>query len=107
MAGVSVVTAPSDEEARAKFDDLIRYVSVEGTLARQSSLMQLDFGSIDIDRPLEFVETDGIRSFLERFTEGDPDRVWTPRQVAEKMAQSLGAVTVGGHRRRSPIASRP
>ncbi len=96
MAGVSVVTAPSDEEARRKFDELIRYVSVEGTLARQSSLMQLDFGSIDIDRPLEFVETDGIRSFLERFTKGDPDRVWTPRQVAEKMAQSLGAITVVG-----------
>ena len=96
MAGVSVVTARTDEEAQAKFEDLIRYISLEGTLARQSSLMQLDFGSIDIDKPLEFVETDGIRSFLERFTKGDPDRVWTPRQVAEKMAQSLGALTVVG-----------
>ena len=96
MAGVSVVTAPTDAEAQAKFEDLIRYISLEGTLARQSSLMQLDFGSIDIDKPLEFVETDGIRSFLERFTKGDPDRVWTPRQVAEKMAQSLGALTVVG-----------
>lgn len=96
MAGLSVVAAPSDEEAKAKFEDLIRYISVEGTLARQSSLMQLDFGSIDIDKPLEFVETHGIRSFLERFTRGDPDRVWTPRQVAEKMAESLGALTVVG-----------
>ena len=96
MAGVSIVTAPTDAEAEAKFRDLIRYVSVEGTLARQSALMQLDFGSIDIDKPLEFVETDGIRSFLERFTKGDPDRVWTPRQVAEKMAESLGALTIVG-----------
>ncbi len=96
MAGASVVTAPTDAQARAKFEDLIRYVSVEGTLARQSALMQLDFGSIDIDKPLEFVETDGIRSFLERFTKGDPDRVWTPRQVAEKMAESLGALTIVG-----------
>ena len=96
MAGLSVVVAPTDEEAQAKFEDLIKYISVEGTLARQSSLMQLDFGSIDIDKPLEFVETNGIRSFLERFTKGDPDRVWTPRQVAEKMARSLGALTIVG-----------
>jgi FMN-dependent oxidoreductase (nitrilotriacetate monooxygenase family) len=96
MAGVSVVTAPTDAEAQAKFADLIRYVSAEGTLARQSSLMQLDFGSVDIDKPLEFVENDGIRSVLERFTKGDPDRVWTPRQVAEKLAESLGAITVVG-----------
>jgi long-chain alkane monooxygenase len=96
MAGVSIVTAPTDEEAEAKFRDLIRHISVEGTLARQSALMQLDFGSIDIDKPLEYVETDGIRSFLERFTKNDPNRVWTPRQVAEKMAQSLGALTIVG-----------
>ena len=96
MAGVSVVTASTDSGAKAKFEDLIKYISIEGTLARQSSLMQLDFGSIDIDKPLEFVETQGIRSFLERFTKGDPGRVWTPRQVAEKMAQSLGAITVVG-----------
>lgn len=96
MAGCSVVTAATDAEAQAKFEDLIKYISIEGTLARQSSLMQLDFGSIDSDKPLEFVETDGIRSFLERFTKGDPDRVWTPRQVAEKMAESLGALTIVG-----------
>lgn len=96
IAGVSVVVAPTDAEARAKFEQQLPFISVEGTLARQSSLMQLDFGGIDIDAPLEYVETDGIRSFLERFTIGDPDRVCTPRQVAEQMARSLGAITVVG-----------
>ncbi|EME22684.1 nitrilotriacetate monooxygenase family FMN-dependent oxidoreductase [Rhodococcus triatomae BKS 15-14] len=96
IAGVSVVVAPTDSEARAKFEQQLPFISVEGTLARQSSLMQLDFGEIDIDAPLEYVETDGIRSFLERFTIADPDRTWTPRQVAEQMARSLGAITVVG-----------
>ena len=96
MAGVCVVVAETDEAAEAKFRDYLSYISLEGTLARQSSLMQLDFGSIDIDKPLEMVETDGIRSFLERFTKGDTSRVWTPRQVAELMAQSLGGVSVVG-----------
>jgi carboxylesterase type B len=42
---------------------------------RQSSLLQLDFGSIDMDTPLKFIKTDGIRSVLERFTKADFDRV--------------------------------
>ncbi|OZD68959.1 5,10-methylene tetrahydromethanopterin reductase [Rhodococcoides fascians] len=96
VGGVSVVVAPTDEEAQAKLEQQLKFVSVEGTLARQSSLMQLDFGSIDIDAPLEHVKTDGVRSLLERYTVEDPDRVWTPRQVAEKMARSLGAITVVG-----------
>ena len=96
LAGLSVVTAPTDDEAKQKFDDLISYISVEGTLARLSSLMQLDFGSIDLDKPLKFVETDGIRIFLERFTRNDPDRSWTPREAAAMMASSLGALTIVG-----------
>jgi long-chain alkane monooxygenase len=96
IAGVSVVVAETDAEARRKYENLVSYISAEGTLARQSALMQLDFGSVDLDAPLQYVETDGIRSMLERFTVADPDRVWTPRQVAERMARSLGAITVVG-----------
>ncbi|MBT2273650.1 LLM class flavin-dependent oxidoreductase [Rhodococcus qingshengii] len=96
VGGVSVVVAATDEEAQAKLEQQLRYVSIEGTLSRQSSLMQLDFGDIDIDAPLEHVKTDGVRSLLERYTIEDPNRVWTPRQVAEKMARSLGAIQVVG-----------
>ncbi|WP_324276750.1 LLM class flavin-dependent oxidoreductase [Blastococcus brunescens] len=96
IAGVSVVVAPTDEEAHVKLQQQLRFVSVEGTLARQASLMQLDFGSVDLDEPLQYIETDGIRSWLERFTIADPDRVWTPRQVAEKVASSLGSITIVG-----------
>ena len=58
--------------------------------------MQLDFSKMDIDKPLQYIETDGIRSFMERFTKGDPDRVWTPRQIAEMMSKSAGGISVVG-----------
>ena len=96
MAGVSVIVGETDAEAKRAFEDQIRFVSLSGTLARQSALTQLDFSKMDIDKPLEYVETDGIRSFLERFTKGDPDRVWTPRQIAEMMARSVGGLTLVG-----------
>lgn len=96
IAGVSVVVAPTDEEAMTKLQQQLDFVSVEGTLARQAALMQLDFGAADLDKPLKYVETDGLRSALEVFTKGDPDREWTPRQVAEKLADSLGGITIVG-----------
>ena len=96
LGGVSVVVAPTDAEADAKLAQQLAFVSVEGTLARQSSLVQIDFGALDIDAPLRHIETDGIRSMLERYTIDDPSREWTPRQVAEKWASSLGAITVVG-----------
>lgn len=96
LGGVSVVVAPTDDEAQAKFEQQLQFISVEGTLARQASLMQIDFGELDIDAPLEHIETDGIRSMLERYTTEDPTREWTPRQVAEKWANSLGAITIVG-----------
>ncbi|MGC4933773.1 LLM class flavin-dependent oxidoreductase [Gordonia sp. DT30] len=96
IAGVSVVVAPTDEQAQVKLRQQLSYVSAEGTLARHASLMQVDFGSVDIDAPLQYIDTDGIRSLLERFTVGDPDRVWTPRQVGALLARSLGGITIVG-----------
>ncbi|AFA74400.1 FMN-dependent oxidoreductase, nitrilotriacetate monooxygenase family [Gordonia polyisoprenivorans VH2] len=96
IAGVSVVVAPTDEEAQAKFRQQLDYVSAEGTLVRHASLMQVDFGSIDIDAPLQYIDTDGIRSLLERFTVGDEDREWTPRQVGARLAESLGGIMIVG-----------
>jgi FMN-dependent oxidoreductase (nitrilotriacetate monooxygenase family) len=96
IAGVSVVVAPTDEQAQAKFAQQIQFVSVEGTLARQSAFMQLDFGQMDLDAPIQHVESDGMRTWLERFTIGDPERVWTPRQAAQKVAESLGAISIVG-----------
>jgi long-chain alkane monooxygenase len=96
MAGISVIVGETDAEAQAKYEDQIRYIDLVGTLARQSALTQMDLSKIDIDKPLEHVETDGIRSFLERFTKGDPDRTWTPRQIAQMMSRSAGGISVVG-----------
>lgn len=96
MGGISVIVAPTDKEAQEKAAEQMRFISLTGTLARQASLMQLDFAKMDLDRPLEYIETDGIRSALERYTRNDPERTWTPRQVAEMMSKSAGGITLVG-----------
>ncbi|MFI5934677.1 LLM class flavin-dependent oxidoreductase [Actinoplanes sp. NPDC051494] len=89
FAIATVIVAETDAEARAKLADYQSYASVEGALARWSALMHIDLSTLDLDEPLEYVETDGIRGMVELFTTLDPDRRWTPRAIA-------GFVGVGG-----------
>ena len=96
VAIMTVVTAPTDAEARAKFDDYRRYASIEGNLARLSGIVQIDLSQHDLDAPLRYEDSPGIRSILANFTDADGEREWTPRQVAEHMAvSSFGPVVVG------------
>ena len=45
--------------------------------------MQIDLSQLDLDQPLEHVKTEGIRSMVDLFTQLDPSRTWTPREIAE------------------------
>lgn len=93
---VTIVVAETDAEARAKHDVLRSYASVEGSLARYSALMHIDLSQLDLDVPLEYAETDGIRGMVEVFTTMDPTRTWTPRAIAEFVGVGGGGPVVVG-----------
>lgn len=96
IAMLAVVVAATDEEAQAKYADYLKYISVEGHLARHSALFQIDLAKIGLDTPLEYVESDGIRSTLEVFTRLDPGRRWTPREMAQSLGISAGGPVIVG-----------
>jgi FMN-dependent oxidoreductase (nitrilotriacetate monooxygenase family) len=79
----TVIVADTDAAAQRKHDDYASYASIEGGLARWSALMHIDFSELDVDEPLEYAETEGIRGMVEVFTRLDPTRTWTPRAIAE------------------------
>ncbi|EIK94633.1 monooxygenase [Pseudomonas sp. M47T1] len=93
---VTVITAPTDAEAQAKLHDLQQYASVQGSLARYSALLGLDFAAMPADQPLAYSETPGIRGLLEVFTRLDPARTWTPRAIAEFVAIGGGGPVIVG-----------
>lgn len=78
----TIVTAETDADAHAKAAGFARHASVIGSLARWSALMELDLSRLDLDEPLEYVDTEGIRSMVELFTALDATRTWTPREIA-------------------------
>jgi FMN-dependent oxidoreductase (nitrilotriacetate monooxygenase family) len=91
----AVVVAPTDAQARATYEDYQQYVSTDGTLAFFSAAMGLDLGALDPDQPLREVQVSGVQGQLDAYTRLDPDREWTPRQIAEH-AGATGRPTIVG-----------
>ncbi|MGX1567399.1 LLM class flavin-dependent oxidoreductase [Streptomyces sp. NPDC055506] len=93
---LTAITAPTDEEARAKHADLISYASHEGALALYGGWSGLDLSELAPDQPLEYVDTDAVRSALAIFSTADPTRRWTPDDVARYLGiGGIGPVVVG------------
>ena len=93
---LTVIVAPTDEEAAAKFADYRRYADHEGALTLMSGWTGVDFSQLDRDAIVEHVENEAGRSALENITRADPDRRWTVREVAEHVAiGGIGPVVIG------------
>lgn len=92
----TVIVAETDEKAHAKYDEYRQYVSLEGALALYGGWSGLDLSQFDPDVPLEYVDTDSARSALSIFTKADPERRWTPRDIAHYVGiGGIGPVIVG------------
>lgn len=94
---MTVVTGPTDLEARAKLADYQRYASYDGALALYGGWSGLDLSGYDPDQPLRYVRTEAVRSAVEGFTTADPSREWTPREIARFVGiGGRGPVVAGG-----------
>ena len=87
------IVGRTSAEAREKHEDYKRYVSHEGALALMSGWTGVDLSKYGLDDVVRYERTDANQSALETFTKIEPDRPWTVRQIAEKVA-------IGG---RSPL----
>ncbi|UCR88095.1 LLM class flavin-dependent oxidoreductase [Mycetocola spongiae] len=93
---VTIITAETDELAREKYADYLSYASSEGALALYGGWSGLDLSQFDPNEPLKYVDTDAARSALASFTISDPEREWTPLDIAEYLGiGGIGPVIVG------------
>lgn len=92
----TVIVADSDEEAEAKHADYASYASLRGSLARYSALLGIDLSQLDPDEPLRYSDTEGIRGLLQVFTGMDPERTWTPREIARFVGVGGGGPVIVG-----------
>lgn len=94
---ITVISAATDEEAQAKYEEYLSYVSYEGAMARYSGWTGMDMSQLDPDVPLKDMKIEGTQTMLDVFTKMDPDKVWTPRAIAEYIGiGGTSPVIVGG-----------
>jgi FMN-dependent oxidoreductase (nitrilotriacetate monooxygenase family) len=94
-----IVTAPTSEEAQAKYQDYLEHVDVEAALALLSGWTGVDFSRQPLDARIEYVDTDAGRTALASLSAADPARSWTVREAARFVGLGgRGPVIVGDPR---------
>jgi alkanesulfonate monooxygenase SsuD/methylene tetrahydromethanopterin reductase-like flavin-dependent oxidoreductase (luciferase family) len=79
---LKVITGDTEGAARRKYDEFFEQINYDGALALLSGWSGLDFGQFAPDQPLEYIETNAVRTLMRAFTE-DPSRKWTMRNLAK------------------------
>jgi FMN-dependent oxidoreductase (nitrilotriacetate monooxygenase family) len=82
FCGITVIVAPSEAQAQAKFEEYRRYISPEGALALLSGWTGIDFSRYELDDPLSYVKNDAVNSIVEALTR-NANRKWTVRELVE------------------------
>jgi alkanesulfonate monooxygenase len=85
FAMMTAVVAATGEAARAKHAEYLGHVSHESALAALSGWTGIDFAQWSLDETLTNAKVEGIQGVMDAFT-ADPGRVWTVREMAEKIA---------------------
>jgi alkanesulfonate monooxygenase SsuD/methylene tetrahydromethanopterin reductase-like flavin-dependent oxidoreductase (luciferase family) len=91
-----IITAASNEEAEAKYQDYCSYFDAEASLTLLSGWTGVDFSSIALDATVEYIDNDAGRTALASFSKADPSRTWTVGAAAQFIALGgRGPVLVG------------
>jgi long-chain alkane monooxygenase len=90
IAAITPITAPTTEEAQAKYEDYKRYISRDGAFALVGGWTGVDLSKVDPDEKVEYIQNDAMRSILKGFAG------MTPNEIADEVALGgLGPVIVG------------
>jgi len=93
---MTIILGNTEAEAAAKYADYRSHINPEGALALMSGWTGIDFSGYELDQQVRHVQNDAGRSALDNVTRGDPDRVWTVRDVIEHVGiGGAGPVVVG------------
>ncbi|WP_067726249.1 LLM class flavin-dependent oxidoreductase [Oceanobacillus damuensis] len=90
------IVAPTEEEARQKYDEYKKYISTEGALALFGGWTGIDLSAYEPYQEISYIENDSIRSALENFTKVIPDRPATVEDIINAIGiGGMGASAVG------------
>jgi FMN-dependent oxidoreductase (nitrilotriacetate monooxygenase family) len=104
---IKVIADATEEAAWKKRREFEEYINYEGALALLSGWTGIDFSTLDPDRPIEYIETNAIRTMVQGFSDADPTRKWTMRDVAKYVGiGGAGPVLTGSYEQIADLLER-
>jgi FMN-dependent oxidoreductase (nitrilotriacetate monooxygenase family) len=91
-----VLTADTEAALQRKYNDYLENVSYEGALALLSGWAGIDFSKYDLDEPIEYVETNAVRTLMQSFIRPESQRKWTLRSLMKQVGLSGGGPLLMG-----------
>jgi FMN-dependent oxidoreductase (nitrilotriacetate monooxygenase family) len=91
-----VLTADSEAALQRKYTDFLEDINYDGALALLSGWAGIDFSNYELDKPVEYVETNAVRTLMQSFIRSDSERVWTLREVVKQVGLSGGGPLLMG-----------
>ena len=82
--GISPVVGGTEAEAQAKRSEYLEQFSTEGALAHLSGSIGVDLAAIDLDRPLDTINTNAMRGSVKSLIESEPDKTQTFRDLTRR-----------------------
>ncbi|OCT21738.1 LLM class flavin-dependent oxidoreductase [Pseudomonas putida] len=90
--GITVIVAPTEEQARAKHAEYLHHASAEAGVAHFAASTGIDFAAFDLDEPINAGQGNAIQSATKLLQ----DNAWTRRRLLEQHALGGRYVTLVG-----------
>ncbi|MGK0172186.1 MAG: FMN-dependent oxidoreductase (nitrilotriacetate monooxygenase family) [Gammaproteobacteria bacterium] len=79
--GLSPVVGATEAQARAKADEYIEGLSMDGALAHISGSIGVDLSDVSLDAPLSSMKSGAMRGWIKGIVEAEPDKTKTFRDL--------------------------
>ncbi|MCX2891372.1 LLM class flavin-dependent oxidoreductase [Pseudomonas sp. DCB_BI] len=90
--GITVVVAPTEQQAQAKHAEYLRHASAEAGVAHFAASTGIDFAAYELDEPIAFSQGNAIQSATRQLQ----DNAWTRRRLLQQHALGGRYVTLVG-----------
>jgi alkanesulfonate monooxygenase SsuD/methylene tetrahydromethanopterin reductase-like flavin-dependent oxidoreductase (luciferase family) len=89
IVGINIIVAATDEEAKAKGEEYLRYADDEGALALFGGWTEVDLSGNTNDEDFRFAESPRVQSIMRRWSAtvpGSDNLPWTKRRIVEYLS---------------------
>ena len=100
IVGINIIVAATDEDAKAKREEYLKYADTEGALALFGGWTGVDLSGYNDDDDFRFSDSPRVQSIVRRWAStvpGTDNLPWTKRRIVEYLSiGGLGGKIIGG-----------